>query len=443
MINNMDSTVTEKQSVVKKLSKINTAVQKGRKQLSVKKVKAKKHKKKTITRKKPVKFVIPRQLTIYDQHPMRKLFELFLYNFFAGRKFGYSDIGKKDRGPVHVSKTKLKRLTENKKRRLLINRHVSIYINHYFHPDQKIMMWDYLRYHGLPGSIDLKYNYIPSGVQDICSTIQQRRIIEGYATLRFPNNFILDEVNQIDRLKKLSNSELEIYLYFFWNIRLGKKEGLYSLQVLSNRMLELKSQVIYKNFCEQEAVLTNKTPEQIHGEYEIIPNMVNTPYYESENIEVYNNWTKFILDEEFKPFDSYDIPIRICTSSITNDDITAVLSIIDNEALTVKDRTERLLEKISMRAEGFINRGVWKSLGAFIREIFYPMAKTAATMGITMELATSRGKATDKIRVHEGSTEEYKETDEIDPIVDQKKHIELMAKLKIEKTQRIMEEIDV
>ena len=345
--------------------------------------------KKTKTDKKPKRkgFVAPKILSIYDMHPMRKYIELLVYNCYSDRDINFSiGLGINYLDSVKVSKTELKTRIKLKKEILGVKKYISAKIMQENVPDQKVLMWDYLKNVELPTSIDLKYHFIPDCVVNLMMTGQQRKVIEGYSALGVSPEEIAETLNRNQALLKVTAEEIEVYQYFYWNLDSSGILPVYPVQVLSDYILRTKAEALsnYRIIIEQlreKEVLDDDMEASLKG-----MTYINIPYYGSDNKDQYKLWQNIVNNDKRIPLDTYAAVVAVSNGDISPARLNRMVEVNEYSALSFDQQVQEISQKIvnatEAAAEDSIDRAIY-----LISKGMLPLAQTMLLWNINSKSA--------------------------------------------------------
>lgn len=300
-------------------------------------------------------FVAPKMPTIYDLHPMRKYIEMIVYECYVDRtSFEIETLSVRDLDSVKVTKVKLQTRIKTKKEILEVKKVISAKIMHDNHPDQKILMWDYLKNTELPKHIDLKYHFIPMSILNLLKTFQQRRIIEGYSVLGFLPEQIADVINRNPELIKISAEDVEVYQYFFWNLDSSGIMPIYPTQILADHILQLRAEVLtnWKKIVEVHKQANTWTKELEHDLCGTL--YLNTPYYMSDNDQGYKLWTKIVFETNLTPLDSFRVIVAVSNGDISAARLNSLVQVSDYSVLNFDQQMQELSQHFVNAAEAIV-----------------------------------------------------------------------------------------
>lgn len=371
---------------------------------------------KASSRKKVVKkkvkrdgFVAPKPLSIYDLHPMRKYIELLVYNCYTGRPPDYA-VGKtvKLLDSVTVSKSQLQTKIKLKREILEVKRYLSEQIMFDNHPDQKIMMWDYIRNTEPVKSIDLKYHFVPIKISDVLRTSQQRKVIEGYTSLGASSEEIADVLNRNRELLEVTPEEVEIYQYFFWNLDSTGIMAIYPIQILSDYILQMRTKVRYNyrdiiDQHEKAGTLTDELKEKLEMQFTVY---INTPYYLSDSPDVYKIWTNVVSGAKITPLGSFSAVIAVSNGDISPAKLNRMVEVSDYSVLTFDQQVQELSQKLVNAIESTIGDDMAEALN-LIKGGLLPLSQTMILLNIPSKSAGKNLK--DTARVHTSKVKDLKQ----------------------------------
>lgn len=346
-------------------------------------------------KKKPVKkkrkgFVAPKVPTIYDLHPMRKYFEIILYECYLGEKEFNKTIGLqiRDLDSIEVSKAKLETRIKLKAEILETKKYISRKIMRENHHDQKVLMWDYLRYGTLPKTINLRYHFIPAVTIETLKTYKQREAIEAYTTIGLHPEEIANILNRNPELVEITAEEIEVYQYFFWNLDPEGIMPVYPVQILADYILQLREDVNNNyhyviDMYKKSDTLTDEVKEKYNEQ-----KMVNTPYNESDKIDLYKLWSVIVFNQRVPPLHSFRAIISVSNGDISLSSLNQMVQVVDYSVLSFDEQMQELSQKFVNAAENAALNDPMMAM-ALIRGGILPMAQAMALFQIPKKGAGS------------------------------------------------------
>ncbi|NOZ73934.1 MAG: hypothetical protein GXO90_00935 [FCB group bacterium] len=383
----------------------------------------------TAKKRKPVYQPIqtPPIPNIYAVHPHRKLFELWVYDCMRGRSLGGSTSRRAK--PVRIPARELKQVIRTKKDELQVKRAISGHIRWHFHPDLKVLFWDYLDHLEFPRTIDLSYDQLDPKVWRIANTPEQRKTIEIYARLVCPIKTILYTVNSRELGERLSRAQLQQYLYFFFNLDAEPGAHPYPPQLLSQMVLKIRenidSQNYYRRECHRKKIdprLTFAAEQQkLLATIRQVPDqsrcLVKTPYLDRDHDEeAYRPWARIAprspcRDDTVLPImGSYGLVCKICTGTVTLEELALEIDFKRQNNSTSKI-LNRMLDKLLCKAEILVNQEDCEGFSRVMKTMLIPLAKLMRTLGVTPDISPDRMPGIDRVREEDAA--QYENCDEI------------------------------
>lgn len=260
-----------------------------------------------------------RQL-FYPVHPMRKYFELLLYEVYTSErgKDTYPDVAIKEYNelsPVQISKTKLKERVSTKDDRFHTRMYCADRIAETGHYDVRVLLFDYLLKADIPEEIDLAFDGCTAGAYRLANTAKQRRVVDA---------MVMNSADPIHKsremLEKLGDytpptlEDIAIYVYFFWNLNpQDSPSGLYPRNLLSWKIMHLA-----KEFSQSYEI---PIPYLDIGDVTQDPDVLR-----DQTIP----WPEFAIGLEAEPLDSYFYALKRAGDKITRNNLILGLGLNDN-----------------------------------------------------------------------------------------------------------------
>jgi hypothetical protein len=291
------------------------------------------------------------------------------------------------------------------------------------HPDQKILMWEYLRNATLPTSIDLRYHFVPQEVKNMLKTFQQRRIIEGYSMMGYTPVEIAQVINRNKELIDITPIEVEVYQYFFWNLDSSGIMAVYPVQVLANYILQVKAQTLlnYRDIIAAQEKAGTLT-EEVRADLTEVP-MVNTPYYGSAETELYTPWKKIMFSGPGNALDTFRSIVAVSNGDISPARLNAMIRVSDYSVLTFDQQMQELSQDFVNAAEVAMEKNVYSAM-AIVKGGLLPLAQTMLIFNIPKKDIGSNLATTQKIVMGQAKTLKPKAPGlplEIDPYEDRER----------------------
>ena len=271
------------------------------------------------------------------------------------------------------------------------------------HPDQKILMWDYLKNAPLPTSINLQYHFVPVEVKNMLKTFQQRRVIEGYATMGYTSEEIADVVNRNPELVPITPIQVEVYQYFFWNLDSRGIMAIYPVQILANYILQLRSQILsnYREIIKQHEKDETLTDEIKKGLAKTV--IINTPYFLSDNEDLYISWNKLVFEERKNALDSFKPIIAVGIGDVSPARLNTMVQVSDYSVLTFDQQLQELSQAFVNATESVMEESPFRAM-AMVKGGLLPLAQTmllfnipkkdaGSNLGRTTQVYVSKAKA--------------------------------------------------
>lgn len=397
-------------------------------------------------RAKVTRFIQPSTLSIYDYSPIRKYIEYEYYLVYSGQ------VAKERRGvigessPAKVSARELKKRFNSKTEREAIIAYISKRAIQYFHRDQKILIWDYLRNKGLPDSIDMDYDIIPRKVMFVCFSFNRRRIIEALTTIGQPVGYITDVVNRDPYETPISDEEVECYQHFFWNTEI-KHVLDYPIQSLVAYMHNLRHDIEHGNnyVGEKSKALKGKintktgklyTHEEIISEAvksgdDDMVKAVHAPYINSPGSrDDLIPWSTLSLaNTRTRPFSGYGLISLISSGDLTVDQIINRLGIHNVEDLTTYNNLRKLAFLSSSEAINRIGRGEIEEAAYYLSKIGLPATRMLESSEEKLESSEKESELSRKHEIVTSEQADYEEVTTINPAEDEAKVLKKARKV--------------
>ncbi|MFA7709499.1 MAG: hypothetical protein WCY30_00165 [Candidatus Neomarinimicrobiota bacterium] len=356
------------------------------------------------------KFIYSDTASYYKYNPFRKWVELQVYNIYLLNK-GLKQV---DMGAVAVTKNMLKRVIQNKQDVLLILQNISSQISRVLSPDQKVLVWDYLKHAGLPKEINLAYSGLNDHVITLLRSNIQRRGIEcGICAGLSPEHIYRLICKDNPRYKYLTIEDIEIYRYFFWNLSEGSSSNVSRTDV-GLKIDELRENIErgtnYKEAHKNDPVpIDRKLSDEIDNcQYKYFSNigfyqrrvsnmdlrMVATPYYLSEHADVYTMWTKISGGLDLvEPMESYKIQKNMLSGIIRESDIVIARGKLDPEHFDETEGVQEMIRVSIMMGLEKMYEGNDYETHLYLKGVAHEVSRIARNYNIEPSKPTSVGKA--------------------------------------------------